>query len=483
MRKRPLFIGTVVTGVALAGAWYLAAGTGASGVRSPVSLAAATAGSGKAADLNGDGYDDLAIGAPDGAVQGRAKAGYVTVTFGAKSDHAVGIASRKHQRLTPSSAGIPGAPQSDARFGSALALGDMDGDGYAELVVGASGANAGGVKGAGSVTIVFGSPGGLSARAITFHSPSLTTHQGFGGGLALGDFNGDGLQDLAVPDGDRVDIVLGAKDLRSTPSPRITRSGPPGGGAGTQGISTGDVNGDGFDDLVTVAHFDDPADQGTLGVLPGSKTGLKGSSLGRDISLPFAGYTAVAGDINGDGKDDVVIGTGFGDGPDDYLLRTFPGSADGLDAARAVAFKGGAYNSDRVHLADINGDGHADLLVGDTQAPDSDGFRDAGALVVATGGPEWLDSAERTVSLDTTGVTGVAENGDRFGSALAVGDYDGDGTTDVAVGVPGKWRDSGAVSMLHGSRDGLTGSGSIIFGPDEFGYGAVKTSFGASLAG
>jgi hypothetical protein len=444
-----------------------------------VALAAAGAGAGKAADLDGDGYDDLAVGAPDAAVKDHAKAGYVALTFGTSG----GVRVDRHQGLTQSHAGVPGTPEAGDRFGSALALGDMDGDGYADLVVGASGEAIGDVKGAGSVTVVFGSSTGLSDKAIAFHSPTVTARQGFGGRLALGDFDHDGLKDLAVVDGTKVDVLPGSKNLRTTTAPKLTRITPPGGGAGTHGIESGDIDGDGYDDLVTVAYFDDPADEGTLGVLPGSRSGLKSTPLGRNIGLPFADYDAVVGDVDGDGKDDVVIDTGFSDGPDDYLLRTFPGGTGGLDAAHAVVWDGGPPQGTAAALADVNGDGHADLLVSDTSAPDSDGFSNAGALTVVPGGDGRLDSsAARTLSLDTKGVVGVAETGDLFGAALAPGDYNGDGTTDLAVGARGKWKGTGAVSLLYGGDGGLTGEGSLLFGPDSFGYEAVKASFGAALS-
>ncbi|ADI08140.1 integrin-like protein [Streptomyces bingchenggensis BCW-1] len=488
MRRRLLSVGAVtavvtavVTGVALAGTSHIAASTGDPGGGSDaMNLASATAGSGKAADVDGDGYDDLAVGAPDAATKGYAKAGYVALTYGTKN----GIQVSRHKGLTQSTTGVPGTPEAGDRFGSALALGDMDGDGYADLVVGASGEAIGDVKGAGSVTVVFGSATGLSTKAIAFHAPTVTARQGFGGRLALGDYNHDGRKDLAVVDGTKVDVVLGAKNLRSTPTPKITRITPPGGGAGTGGISSGDINGDGYDDLVTVAYFDDPADEGTLGVLPGSRTGLKSTPLGRNVGLPFAGYKAVVGDINGDGKADVVIDTGFSDGPDDYLLRTFPGSASGLDAAGAVVWNGDPHQGTAARLADVNGDRHADLLIGDPNANDSDGFSNAGALTVVPGSANWLTASKaQTLSLDTKGVVGVAETGDLFGSAMAPGDYNGDGTADLAVGARGKWRGTGAVSMLYGGGDGLTGAGSILFGPDSFGYEAVKASFGAALSG
>jgi hypothetical protein len=481
----PLGVVTAVaTGIALTGTVAFAATTAApatakSTAKSTSQAAAAQAAAGKAADVDGDGFEDLVTGAPEATVKEHAKAGYASLTFGSKSGMSVG----RHQGFTQSRPGVPGTPEAGDKFGSSIAMGDMDGDGYADLVVGAEGEAIGDVKGAGSVTIIFGSSTGLSSKAIAFHGSTVNEREGFGRRVSLGDFNHDGMQDLATVEGTKIDVVLGAKNLRSTPTPKITGHTPPGGGAGTGRFSAGDVDGDGYTDLVTVAYFDDPADEGTLGVLRGSKDGLKGT-LGKNIGLPFAGYNAVVGDVNGDGKADAVIDTGFSDGPDDYKLRAFPGTANGLDAAGAVPWQGKPQGGTAEELADVDGDGFEDLLIPDTSAPDSDGFQNAGALSVLRGSKSWLtDSGAQNISLDTKGVVGVAETNDLFGSALAPADFNGDGTTDLAVGARGKWLSTGAVSTVYGSADGLTGDGSILFGPDSFDYPSVKSRFGAALSG
>ena len=484
MRRNFLPIGAaavvVAAGVTLGGTSAFAASQHtAPALTSGSTAAAAAAAAGRTADVDGDGYNDLVVGAPDGEAKGFTKAGYLALVFGSKNGVGVG----RHQLLTQAYTGVPGTPEASDRFGSAVALGDVDGDGHADLVVGSSGEAIGDVKGAGSVTVVFGSSTGMSGKAIAFHSPALAARQGVGGRLALGDFNHDGLQDIATVDGTKVDVVYGAKNLRSVPKPKITRITPPGGGEGTRGISAGDVNGDGYTDLVTVAYFDDPADEGTLGVLPGSKTGLGTKALGKSVGLPFADYDISVGDVNGDHKADVVIDTGFEDGPDDYKLRTFPGTATGLNSAGAVAWSGAMQSGTAVRVADVNGDGYGDLLISDLNAVDSDGYQNAGALTVLRGSASWFTAdGAQSISLDTPGIAGVAESGDLFGSAIAAADYNGDGKADLAVGVRGKWLGTGAVSMIYGSGSGLTGQGSIFFGPDSMGYSQVKAGFGAALS-
>lgn len=481
MGRYLLPIGAVATAIGFAalGAPAIAANAH----RAPTSAKPAAA-SKKTGDINGDGYADQVAGAPNGTVGGHAKAGYIGVTYG--TPHGVDI--DHHQGLTQSHTGVPGVPEASDHFGSSVTVGDVDGDGYADVIIGASGEDIGSTKNAGSVTIVFGSASGLSTKAIAFHEPKVSSDQDFGEHLTVGDFNHDGRQDVAISEADyalahgRVWLVYGAKNLRSMPTPTMTSFTPPDGGMGTSEIATGDINGDGYADLAAVVFNDDPADEGTLTVLPGSKDGLKTTALGKNIGLPFADYHAAVGDINGDGKDDVVIDTGAADGPDDYKLRTFPGTANGLDGANPVVWKGEKQSGEGARLADVDGDGHADLVVADTDAPDSDGIQDAGAITVLKGTSNWLtDSGAQKFSLDTKGVSGVAEGGDEFGADVAPADYNGDGVADLALGVPGKHDESGAVSMLYGSKSGVTASGSILFDPSSVNWPEQKAGFGTAL--
>lgn len=461
----------VVTGIAL-----VCPHASAAPAKRPAGSAAATA-SAHSGDINGDGYDDLAVGAAEATVNGNSKAGYVAVTYGSVSGANLG----HHQQLTQSSAGLPGTPEAGDRFGSALAVGDVDGDGYADLVVGSYGEDIGTVKDTGMVTVVFGSASGLSDKAIAFH-PAATAYLDFGSELAVGDYNRDGRQDIAIAAGADVDVVYGAENLRDTPSPKLNAITPPGGGIGVTGLKTGDVDGDGYPDLVTVAYEDDPADEGTLGVLPGSASGLGSKALGQSVGLPFADYAAQVGDINGDGKADVLIDTGFEDGPDDYKLRTFPGAAGGLDTAHPVVWSGSAVSGVAAGIADFDGDGHADVVVSDPGAPDSDGIQGAGALTVLHGSAGWLSaSGAQKISLDTPGVSGVSEGGDRFGDDLTAVDLNGDGHPDLATGAPGKEDADGRVSLIYASTTGLTPTGSILFGSDSLDIAPSREGFGSTL--
>ncbi|MEV7400677.1 FG-GAP-like repeat-containing protein [Streptomyces sp. NPDC091267] len=426
-------------------------------------------------DVDGDGFGDLAVGAPEDAVQGYAKAGYVSLVYGS----AQGVRVTRHKGITQDTAGIPGVAEAGDRFGSSVTTGDVDGDGYTDLVIGSGGEAIGTVAGAGAVTIVFGAKGGLGSEAIAFHNPKPAAREGFGNNLTVGDFNHDGRDDIAVSTGTKVNVVRGASNLRDIDEPAMTSFAPPGGGAGMGRIASGDINGDGFTDLVTEAYSDDGADEGTLGVLPGSAQGLKAQPIGR-TGLPFSGYSVVTGDITGDGRDDVVVDTTASDGPDEFLLRMFPGTAAGLGAG--VPY-GGAVEPGRAGvLADTDGDGHADLVTSVTGAQDSDGIQNAGKLNIVPGSPTGLNASRaRELTLDSPGVMGVMEGNDLFGTAVAAGDFDADGRADLAVGAPGKYLQTGGVSVIPGSATGPTGLGSLLFTPDSVDHPAARARFGAAV--
>ncbi len=154
-----------------------------------------------AGDFNGDGFDDLAIGKPGEAVGGKAAAGSVHILYGTP----LGLAAKNNQVFSRDSAYIVGVAATGDRFGSALAAGDFDNDGIDDLAIGAPQANPSGLNNAGAVNIIYGRLNGL--RAVDnqqWHLDSqyilgvAQANDLFGSALAVGDFNADRRDDLAI---------------------------------------------------------------------------------------------------------------------------------------------------------------------------------------------------------------------------------------------------------------------------------------------
>ncbi|MEV0091511.1 FG-GAP repeat protein [Streptomyces sp. NPDC050738] len=357
-------------------------------------------------DFNGDGYADLAISGTRGTVSGLADAGYAAVTYG--GPHGLSTASRTI--ISRATAGIPGDPETGVGFGYALSHGDLDGDGYADLVI----SNRGGGE---DSVIVWGSANGLSGGTAVPHYGSLSQ---------TGDFNGDGRTDLALFD----TIHIG---------------------------------------------MDDPS--GTRAVVwngPISRAGKPASTTATDAASATEITTAVSGDVNHDGYADLAIGAYSGEGSDNtYLVY---GSASGLSAHASDERPPGANGT--AALGDVNGDGYDDFVAGDTN----------NNVVVAYGAASGLSSRTSTINQNTAGVPGASEGEDGFGESVAVGDVTGDGIDDVAVGAPGEAigtiEGTGAVTVLKGSKGGLTGTGSQSFSQDTAGVpGAAEKgdAFGSAV--
>lgn len=119
---------------------------------------ATAAPSGLAGDFNGDGYRDVAAGAACADVGSASCAGAVVVLYGSAS----GVSAARRAVITQNSAGVPGTAESGDLFGSALATGDLDRDGYSDLVVGASNESIGDRDGVGSGTVLWGGKSGLT---------------------------------------------------------------------------------------------------------------------------------------------------------------------------------------------------------------------------------------------------------------------------------------------------------------------------------
>src|SRR6266540_1729265 len=188
---------------------------------------------------------------------------------------------------------------------------------------------------------------------------------------------------------------------------------------------------------------------------------------------------SVRADFDNDGFADLAVGVSEDVGAigDAGAVNVLYGAAGGLTGAGSQLFTqaspevaGIAEAGDSFGYAlaagDLDGDGFVDLAIG---VPGEDtAINGVGAVNVLYGGVDGLSGAgSQLFTQASPGMVGTAEDGDQFGQALAVGDFDGDGVADLAVGVPGEGlgatSSAGAVNVLKGAAGGLTSSGSQQF--------------------
>lgn len=383
-----------------------------------------------AGDLNGDGLGDLAVGAYQSDVGGL-DAGRVYVFHGgrkvdAKSDLALG-----------------GAAAGDL-FGVAVAsAGDLNKDGFPDLIVGAHENDAVGAN-SGRAYIYFCGPAGDSKPDVTLSGEAAG--DAFGYSVAgAGDVNGDGFADVIVGayensaragGAGRAYVYFGGGRMDSYPD--LIFSGQAAGDYfGISVAGAGDVNGDHFDDLIVGAYQSDAggADAGRAYVYfggPGADDRPDLTLTGAAAGDAFGFSVASAGDANRDGFADLVVGAYHND-------------AGGADAGRAYLYLGAAKPDERPDLVltgeaagdafgysvagmgDANGDGFADVIVG-AYGNDAGGSA-AGRAYVYFGG-----HAPDAVS-DFT-VTGEATLDNLGYSVSGAGDVDGDGYADAAIAAP-----------------------------------------------
>ncbi|MFF2325645.1 MULTISPECIES: VCBS repeat-containing protein [unclassified Streptomyces] len=447
-------------------------------------------------DFNGDGYPDLAFTAPGATVGGKAGAGYVAVVYGSED----GLRTSTKQVFTQDSPGIPDTAEADDAFGGSTVSADLDQDGYSDLVVGAGNEKIGSAASAGSLTVIWGGPQGLSGGATLLNGEE--PYDGVGGKTAVGDFDGDGAPDLAT---------LGTSDIHVLSGP-FTRDG--GAAAPVREIrdtddlryldvTAGDLNGDGRDDLAGVVHDGDEYDARRILVRDGGATGLSDDYTvvnGANGLRLQGGETITAGQINGDAYADLVVGRPV-DGYDSDLdtplakggmITYVPGSATGPRGDRArvlnqdsAGVPGVAEASDwfgaSVSIGDMNGDGYGDVAVG-VPHEDLGTTKNAGSVLVLPGtasGP----TGTGTVGFhqDTADVPGVAEADDEFGGAARLVDADRDGRAELAVGAPGENADAGSLWIFPTTASGVTAKGSFTFGHGTLGTVATEARLGSSF--
>lgn len=396
-----------------------------------------------AGDVNGDGFDDVAIGAPS-YTAGESNEGAVAVFLGS----AAGV------QLTPS--WTAQSNWANAQFGRSVAsAGDVNGDGYDDLVVGASG-YANGQLAEGRAYVYLGSATGLQpAPAWTVESDLLLA--AFGRSVAsAGDVDGDGYDDVIIgapsasggQQGEgRAFLYMGSGGGLSPVPAWTAESNQVDADFGRSVAAAGDVNGDGFDDVVVGAPFfhNGESREGAASLFLGSAAGLSATpswtAESDRVDAKLGWSVASAGDVNGDGFGDVIVGApGYSlfpvRGGQGYL---FLGSAAGLEVAPAWTADSGQasaeFGASVASAGDVDADGFDDVVVG-AYAYDH-GQINEGRAFLYLGTAAGLQSAPRATaeSNQTTPCIGFCAYGVAFGLPVApAGDVDGDGWADVIVG-------------------------------------------------
>lgn len=325
-----------------------------------------------AGDVNGDGYHDVIIGAP-AYDNGQSDEGRVLVFHGSPTGLGLTAAWTKESN------------QAGAEFGDPVAgAGDVNGDGYDDVIIGAP-AYSNGQPFEGRAFVYLGSATGLSAIPVWTAESNAMFGSFAGSAAGAGDVNDDGYADVIVGAPDftngegsegKAYLYLGSPSGPGATPAWTFESDQAGANFAIAVASAGDVNGDGFGDVIAGAERFDGGemDEGRAFVFHGNAAGLSAAPAWTvESNQAFASFghsVAKAGDVNGDGYSDVIVGAWQFDAGQINEGRAFVylGSSAGLAAVPAWTAEGdqmnGAFGLSVESAGDVNGDGFSDVILG-----------------------------------------------------------------------------------------------------------------------
>jgi hypothetical protein len=429
-------------------------------------------------DVNGDGSGDVAVGAPE--MTGAAGTpGHALVYFGSTGTDWRTTAPPLRSTLSAGTA-------SDAFGYSVSSAGDVNGDGYADLIVGAPQywtPNPPATAGNGAAYVYLGGPSGLASPPTAASVLALSAGAAkdrFGASVAAaGDVDGDGYGDVVVGapgvnngTGAAYIFLGGPNGFGANPTPAYTLLGSTTANSlfGGTVASAGDVDGDGYSDVL-VAAYNETSNTGAVYVFRGGPMGITASAtpafttrlVGMAGDISFGISATGFGDVNGDGYCDIAIARRYSNDYGDVYV--YLGGSSGINAMQTPYVLpnpsfvvldmsgggGGPYFGNDFFgevvsaVGDVDGDGNSDLVVGAPGAP--------GIAAGAGPGRAYVYFAYEITGANPkpamTLLRNTEANGDQFGFAVfPVGDMSNDGHADFAIGAPATSGNAGELDMF-----------------------------------